>query len=175
MHIGPIDRLSNLTLLVLRQNQLDGAPVLFHVLDLLRARDGNDILPLRQQPRQRQLPGRAPFRLRQRPDLVHELQVFGEILLREARKPQSGVTGLEIVAGLVLTGEESPAERAVGDDGNVELATGFEQSNLRIFNVGGKGAVFDLQRSDRVDFVRPAEGGRRNFTQSEVSDFTFSL
>lgn len=55
-------------------------------------------------------------------------------------------------------GEESTAERRVGDDLDAKLTGSFEETNLFILDVESERRVLDLDGGDRVNFVCTAEG-----------------
>ena len=127
------------------------------------------------QPRQRQLPGRAPLLLRNCRKLIDQLQVLLEILALEARRHASEVVLLEIIRAADLAGDEAAAEGGVSDGGDAEFAASFEEGNLRVFDVDGERGVFDLDGGDLVDFAGTAECGGGDFGEAEVLDFTGSF
>lgn len=96
-----------------------------------------------------------------------------EVLLREARNHKTKVTFLEIFRGFILPGDETPPERAIGYRGDTKLAAGLKKADLGVLDVGCEGAVFDLDGSNRVDFVGTAEGGRGDLAKTKVLDFSF--
>ena len=58
--------------------------------------------------------------------------------------------------------EEASAERTVGYSRNAEFAGSFEKADVRVLDVHGEGAVFDLDCLDRVYGVASTKslGGR---------------
>lgn len=96
VHLRRLHQLPDLLLLLARQLHVQRPQVLLQVLDLLGAGDRDDVVALRQQPRQRQLARRDLLLLRQRRDAVHQLQVLGEVLLGEARRDEAEVALLEV-------------------------------------------------------------------------------
>lgn len=101
------------------------------------------------------------------------MYILGEILLGESRKHGTKVTFPEVFGGFKLPGKEPTPERAISYGGDTELAAGLKKAYLGVLDVSREGAVFDLDGSDRVDFIGTAEGGRGNFAQSKVLDFSF--
>ena len=175
MHLRCLHHIADFLVLLIAQLHLQRSQVFFEILDLLRPRDRDDILPLPHQPRQRQLPGGTPFLLCNCPKLIHQLQVLLEVLPLEARGHASKVVLVEIIRATDLAGHEASPKRGVSDGGDAKLAAGFEEGDLRVFNVEGKGGVFDLDSGDVVDFAGAAEGGGGDFGEAEVFDFAGSL
>jgi hypothetical protein len=136
-----LTRLANLRLLLLAQLDLQRSHVLFDSRERSRARDGEEIVSLRQNPRQRQLAGRAVLLLRDLGQAVHELKVLREVLGREARCKGAKVALFEVVWAADLAAEHAAADGGVGDDGNAELAGGFEEADLVGFDVEAEGRV----------------------------------
>ena len=77
-----------------------------------------------------------------------------------SRRPAGPSSGLE------LAGQESAAERAVGDEPDAELAHGRQDLVLR---VAAPERVFRLERGDRVHGRRPADRRRRRLRKPEVA------
>ena len=77
------------------------------------------------------------------------------------------VVGRDVVGTLDAPGEQAPSERRVGDEGDPELAA-HREGVLRRLPVQER--VLHLQRGDRMDGVRPAEGGRRRLAEPERAD-----
>lgn len=75
--------------------------------------------------------------------------------------------------GFVLSGEETAPERAISYRCDTKLAAGLKKADLRVLDVSREGAVFDLDGSDRVDFIGTAEGGGGNLAKTKVLDFSF--
>lgn len=174
MHLRALHRPPHLLHLRLTQPHLQRPQILLQIPHLLRPRNRNHIPPLRQQPRERQLARRAALALRNLPQLVHELQITGEVLGREARGEAAEVAVFKVVGGAVRARQEAAAERRVGDDGDAELAAGGEQGDGGKLDVEAEGRVFDLYGGDGVDGVGAAEGGRGAFGEAEVFDFAFA-
>lgn len=159
MHLRTLDGVPNLPLLRVRQHDVQSSQILLQILDLSGAWDRDDILPLGQQPSERQLGGGAALLLGQPGEDSDELQVLREVLGREAGGQEAEVARLEVGARLVLAGDEAAAQRRVGDDGDAELAACAEEADLWVFDVHAEGRVFDLHGGDGVHGVCAAEGG----------------
>lgn len=101
------------------------------------------------------------------------MYILGEILLGESREHGTNVTFLEVFGGFKLPGKETAPERAISYRGDTKLAAGLKKAYLGVLDVSRERAVFDLDGSDRVDFIGTAEGGRGNFAKPKVLDFSF--
>lgn len=166
---APFHRDPDLLDFLLAQIHLQRTQVLLEVLDLLRPRDRNHILPLRHQPRQRQLPHRAALPPRNRTQLPHQLEVFREILLGEPRHASPAVVRVEVLGAFVPSRQHAAAERAVGDGRDAERAArGEEVGTGGLLDVEGEGGVFDLGGEDGVDGGGAAEGRGGAFGEAEV-------
>lgn len=72
----------------------------------------------------------------------------------------SEIARVEIRRDFVARGQHAPAERAVGDDGDIEGAACCEEGSAGgVFDVEGEGGVFDLYGVDGVDGCGAEEGG----------------
>jgi hypothetical protein len=89
--------LSDLRLIFLVQLDLQGADILLNTSEGSRARDGEEVISLRQNPGQSQLTGGAVLRLRNFGDAVNELEILGEVLRREAWCELAEVALFEVV------------------------------------------------------------------------------
>lgn len=101
------------------------------------------------------------------------MYILGEILLGESRGYETKVTFVEVFGGFVLPGNKTAPERAISYRGDTKLAAGLKKAYLRVLDVSRERAVFDLDGSDRVDFIGTAEGGRGNLAKTKVLDFSF--
>src|SRR5207247_5866545 len=102
------------------EGEIDRRDVLLEPLLLLRARDREDILAARQQPRERDL-RRLHAALRcDRFERLHELQVLLEIARPEARLLAPDVVRRDVVYLLDVRGAEAPHERRVSDEADAE-------------------------------------------------------
>ena len=117
-----------------------------------------NILPLAQQPRQRQLSRRAILLIRNRLQFIHQHQILREILVRKPRRRLPPVALLKIPIRLILPGQHATTQWRIRDDCDAELATRLEQVDLWGFDIECKGGVFDLDGGDGVNGVGAAEG-----------------
>ncbi len=121
------------------------------------------------------MPLRAPLALRNLAQPIHEFQILLKVLPLEPRQHEPKVPRLEIIGRFDLASDEAAAERGVGDRGDTELAAGFQQVDLRVFDVHGEGGVLDLDGGDVVDFTGAAEGGGGDFRETKIFDFAGSV
>ena len=105
-------------------------------------------------PSQGQLAGGDPLLGGQALDLLDQLQVAGEVLTLEARLVAAEVVLVEVVGAGDLSGQESPPQRAVGDDADAELAGHGYDVGLEI---AGPQRPLALQGADGVGGVGPAD------------------
>src|SRR5205085_8601453 len=90
-----------------------GAGVLLEVLAVLRAGDGDHVATLREEPRQRQLRGRAAFLRCDAAHLFDEPQVAREVLALETRMVAAPVVRGQILRLVEPAGEKAAPERTV--------------------------------------------------------------
>ena len=69
----------------------------------------------------------------------------------------------------VFSSQQAPAQRSVRDDLDPELAGGFEEGNLLVFDVRGEGRIFNLDDRNRVHSVCAAQGLCADLGKAEVS------
>lgn len=105
------DGLADLVVVVLGDVDVEGGHVLVKVLDPRRAGDGEDVVALGHEEGQHQLPGRAALGVGQGLELVHQLQVPGEVLLAEARRLAAEIARLKVVATPDGSRQEAPPQR----------------------------------------------------------------
>src|SRR6185295_1436128 len=98
--------------------------VLLEVGTPLRPRDGDDVRALREHPGEGELSRRAALLGGDRLDTRDEVQVALKVVALEARRHAAIVVGRQILEATDLAGEETPSERAVGDEADLELAAG---------------------------------------------------
>src|SRR5439155_706714 len=149
-----------------REHRLEVAQVLVGQLDVEhrdvrlevpdpgRAGDGNDVLALRQHPRERDLRGGAALRGCELLDSLDQLEVLLEVLALEARVVAPEIAFLEVVGRADPPGEEAAAKRAVGDEADAELA---DRRQDLILDVPAPERVLGLQGGDRVDGERAVD------------------
>src|SRR5438094_1778890 len=106
------------------QGDLKRPQVFFEVILAAAARNGKDILALREHPGERELRRRATLLPRTLFNPFHHVEVFLELLSLKARGVPPPVVGSQILKALDSPGQETAAERAVGDKGDAKLAAG---------------------------------------------------
>ena len=94
-------------------------------------------------------------------------QVVADVLGLETRHAAPEVGGAEASGIGDGAGQEAAAERAVGDEADVELGAQVEQRVLRVPRPQG---VLGLQRRQRMDGVCAADGGGDRLADSESAD-----
>ena len=156
---------------VLRQIYLVRGGVFFQILSAFRARDGDDVVSLCQDPSQGELRRLAAFFFGEFFDFADQVEILLEVLSLKARRVAAVVVGGEIFEALELSGEESAAERAIGDEADAELAAGVEDSVE--FGVACPERIFSLQRGDGMDLHRATKSVGAGFGEAEVTDFAF--
>src|SRR5207245_3318588 len=90
--------------------------VLLEPLLLLRARDREDVPAAREQPREGHLRRRRAALRRDRFERLDELQVLLEIAGPEARLLAPDVVRRDVLDSPDVAGQQSPAERRIGDE-----------------------------------------------------------
>jgi hypothetical protein len=73
-----------------------------------------------------------------------------------------------------LSCQQSTSERGVRYYRDAEFSGCLEQGDLGVFDVEHEGRVLDLEGSDGVDCVCPAESLGGALRETEVFDFSFS-
>lgn len=104
-----LDLVPDLLDLLLREMHLGRPDILLHILDLLRARDGYDVVSLRRQPRKRQLARRAALLICQCLEAVNQHQVLRKVLGAKAWHNTAEVVGRKVLSALDLTCQEPTA------------------------------------------------------------------
>ena len=69
----------------------------------------------------------------------------------------------------VFSSQQAPAQRSVRDNLDPELAGGFQECDLLVFDIRGKGRIFDLDDRNRVHSVCAAQGLCADLGKAEVS------
>ena len=77
---------------------------------------------------------------------MDQLDVLGEVLLRETRQVASHVVFGKVVAALDLAGQEAAAERRVCYDGNPQLAASLQDTI--VLDLSGPERILDLDGAD---------------------------
>src|SRR5215218_4956609 len=138
-----------------------GASIVFEVLAALGPWDGDDVIPLDEQPSEGQLSRGDPLAFGDLAHLVRQFQVLFEVLLREAW--EAGTSG--VVLGHILyappaSGEEAPPERAVGDEPDAQFAHGRQDL---VLHLAGKERILRLEGADGVHGMGLPDGFCRRF------------
>src|SRR5829696_3516975 len=138
-----------------------GASIVFEVLAALGPWDGDDVVPLDEQPSEGQLSRGDPLAFGDLAHLVRQFQVLFEVLLREAW--EAGTSG--VVLGHILyappaSGEEAPPERAVGDEPDAQFAHGRQDL---VLHLAGKERILRLEGADGVHGMGLPDGFCRRF------------
>jgi hypothetical protein len=102
-------------------------------------------------------------------DLIDDAQIALEVLADEARIGFAPVAVGELLGRADLPGEETVAERRVGNEADAQLAKQRQQLGFRI---AGPEGVFSLQRGDRVNGVSAADCGGAGLGKADVADLT---
>lgn len=170
MHLGLLNYLPDLLVVLFCNLSLQATHILVKVLLLRRPRDGNNIVALRHQEREHQLARRATPFVCDLLDRVHELEVLREVFFAEARREPAEIALFKVIRRFQRASQETTAERAVGHDGNTQLAAGSHEPDLRVFDVHSERAIFDLDGVDMLDCARAAECVGAALAQTEVFD-----
>ena len=175
MDLCLIHSLANRLLLPICKLHIKSSQILLQVLYLPRPRNRKDVISLRHQPSQSQLPWRAALRSGELLDLFHKHEVLGKILRREAWVEAAHVSGFEVFGGLDLPGQHAPGQWGVGDDGDAKLMACLEKTDVWMLDVGCERAVFDLHSCDGVDCMGSAERVGGDFGEAQVFDLAFTV
>src|SRR3989449_2834661 len=131
-----------------------GPDVFLQVAASLGPGNRHHVLTLGQQPRERELGGRAPLLSRQ---LLHprdEIQVLREVRALEARVVAAPIVLRQVVERLEPPREEPSPDGAVGDEPDAQLAA--RRQDL-VLGIAAPQRIFGLQRADRVHGVGAAQ------------------
>lgn len=124
------------------------------ILGLGRAGDGDDVVSLSHEPRQRQAADVHALLLGDLVQDVQQLEVLGEVLRREPGHQPAEVAFREVVGGPVSTGQKTTTQGGVGDDRDAELTAGLEKrARSGVLDVHAEGAVLHLDGRDVVDLA----------------------
>jgi hypothetical protein len=149
---------------------VESGNIFLQILAPLGTGDGDDVVVLRQHPRQRKLRRLAAFLLRDLLDFVYEVEILLEVFSLETGRESAVVVRGEIFEALELSGEKPAAERAVGDEAYAEFTAGREQF---VFRLAAPQGIFGLQRANGMNFCGPAQGLRGGFREPYVADLSF--
>lgn len=140
------------------------------MVKLAGAGDRHDVVALAEHPGQRQLRRRHPLLGGKPLERCDEGGVGLKIFRLEARHLPAEIVGGEIVGLADRPRQEAAAERAVGHETDAEFAAGGKHV---LFGIAGPERIFTLQRCDRMDRLRPADGGAAGFREAERANFAF--
>jgi len=150
--------------------QIRSSRVLLEVLDRSCARNRDHLLPLGENPRKADLGRSDIVLLRHGLDFGYELENLGEILARIfGNHTEEALLG-KIVVRAEISGEQAAADRAIGDDGDAELAARPQNVVLRGLNVEAEKTVLYLDSRDGMHGVRAANVVGGDLGKSEVAD-----
>ena len=117
------------------------------------------------------MPRRASLSLRNSPQLINQLQILREILIREPRSRAPPITLLKVFVRLVLARQHTASKRRVRNRRDAEFSACLQKGDVWVFDVHGEGGVFNLDGGDRVNGVSAAESRRRALAEADVGDF----
>ncbi|QYT04694.1 hypothetical protein H0G86_011598 [Trichoderma simmonsii] len=164
-----LHQLPDLTGLVRSQTNVLSAEVVVHVLGLLGAGNGKDVVALSKQPGQCQLGETAALLRGHLLELVEQLQVLLEIVALELLDAVSVVRLLQLRRVGVLPGQHSAAEGGVCDGGDAQLAAGLEEIlGHRAFRLKSPGGVLDLDGGNVVNGACSTETVSGDFREAKV-------
>src|SRR5205085_8626503 len=116
----------------LRQLYFQRARVLLDVLATLRAGDGHDVAPLRQNPGEGQLRRLALLLRRDLSDALDEPHVLSEVLILKTRKLSAPVVLRQVFRLLEAPRQEAATERAVSDKADPQFPARGEYLRLNV-------------------------------------------
>jgi hypothetical protein len=128
----------------------------------------DDVFTLREQPGERELPGRASLPAGGFVDAMDQRQVVGKVLPGKSRMAATGVGFGHLVLIFGYTGEQSAAERRIGNKTDFQLAR-RAQRLVRFGPVWQR--EFVLHGGDRMDGVRAANGLRPRLAETKRAHF----
>ena len=108
------------------ETHVERADILFQIFPPLGAGDRHNVFALSQHPGQRQLCRFAFLFGCNFFDAADQIKIFLKILALEARRKAAIVVGGKIIESFELPGEETPAQRAVGNESDAQFAAGGE-------------------------------------------------
>src|SRR6266849_10637214 len=155
------------TQVVLRQFQIHCGGVFLKILAALRAGDGDNVVTLRQHPRERQLGWLASFFARDLFDFFHEIEILLKVFALEAWRGTAIVIGCQVFEFLELAGKKASSKRAVGDEADAEFAAGCEDF---LFRIARPKRILCLQRSYGMHLRGAAQSVDPGFRQADMSN-----
>jgi hypothetical protein len=148
---------------VLRQPDIDGCGIFFQIFHTLRAGDGDYVIALVEQSRQRELRCRAAFFGSNFFQVLADAQVLFDVSLLEARMVFAVIVLLEILR--FQRAQEPAAEWAVCNKRDAEFSGGGEDS---VFGITCPERVLGLQSGDGMHPVGSTDCCCGGFRESEV-------
>ena len=136
----------------------DRADIFFQIFSALGSGNRNNVVALREHPRERELRGRAFLFAGDLFDATHQIEILLEVFSLKARRVTAIIVGCEVFEFLKLPGQKSAAEWAIGDETNAEFAAGGQNF---VFGIARPERIFGLQRCDGMDFHGAAKRLRR--------------
>src|SRR5579871_984869 len=138
-----------------REVNLQSPDILLQIGHPFRARNGDNIVPLRQHPGQRQLRRLAAFLQSNLFDPGDEFQILLEVLALETGIVAAEIVLRQILELLELPGEKSSPQWTIGNETDPQLPA--RRQDL-VFRVAGPQAVLGLQCGDGMDRMGAANG-----------------
>ena len=148
-------------------SRISAARVLLEVGDPLASRKRHDVVAAREQPRQRQLRRRRAAALREGAQLGDQREVVLDVARIEARDAAAQIVFAQTVGGAHRAGEQSPAQRRVRDERDVQLAC-RRQHAVRL-DIAREQRVLALQGRDRNDARRATKRPRVQLRNAGVA------
>lgn len=176
-NLGTFNKASDLGLLRVSQIDIKRTPVFLQILHFLSARNRNDVVALLQKPRDRQLRRATVLLLRQRCQLLDELDVLVTVLSLKTWEEagahvRASARGIRVGEGRC---EQAASQRCVADDGDAKFSTsGEEIGSMWALDIARKGRVLDLDCSDGRNLDSTAKFRRLDIGQANVLDLARS-
>src|SRR5712691_9140983 len=130
--------------------------VFFQARAALGARYRHDIIPPRKHPGQSHLSWRITLRPGDFFQTLHQCEVLLKIFVLETRMSTAPVIRGQVIGTADLPGEETAAQRRVGDETDPKLSHGREDAI--IFRLPAPKGIFALQRRYWMHCVRAPDG-----------------
>src|SRR5579862_2657878 len=134
------------------QLDIDCSHVFFQIFTPFRTGDWNDVLALRQYPRQCQLRGLAALLACQFLNRMHEVEILLKIVALKSRRVAPVIVRWKIFETPELPGKKTASEGTVGHKPNPLFTACMQDFILGITSPKG---ILSLQRANRMDFHRP--------------------
>src|SRR5271157_4328827 len=148
---------------------MQGAEIFVEVSGPFRTGDRHDVLPLSEDPSQRQLARRATLGHGKLFDRCHKIEVFLEVLALKPWRVAAEVVRRQVIDRLELAGQEAATQRTVSDEPNAQFAHARQDLG---FGLAAPERILRLQRGDRVNRCGPTDRCGCSFRQPEVTHFS---